>query len=354
MQSPELIPLLAVSSFWSLVTMVVIARSWWKTRLLPTLLYSIAIACFSGMALDLLLDQFWIPFRDWELYIGVKRLWWSNVLLAIFVVTGFLCWYFAIMYSQYETPPRSSMLVVFLVGAALVSEIMKEDWSSNIPLLIEAAAFSIIIVEILRYARRVLPTVTDADRRLVVRLYFLGFMVWILAAPLGVILGNIGPEFDWAAFSWPIPYSAGLFMISIAVSRNPRLLFISKARPMDLIVLDKDGVLLFSYRFVESSASVDPELMGSAMSGILSLIREMLSSQKQVHRIDHGDAKILVESGPMTTFLLIVTEETARFRQSLRNLQLEFEANYREELTSSPSVTSAFSDFKWRAREVFL
>ncbi|MFW9848942.1 MAG: hypothetical protein ACFFF4_07360, partial [Candidatus Thorarchaeota archaeon] len=82
--------------------------------------------------------------------------------------------------------------------------------------------------------------------------------------------------------------------------------------------------------------------------------KEMLASEKELARIDHGDTKVLLEHGIYTTCLLIVSKETARFRQSLRNALMEFETNYREELTSQAALVSAFTPFKERAEELFL
>jgi hypothetical protein len=350
-----LILLLYASAIITGIALIVILRSWWKSRLLPTILYLIAIACFAGMALDLLLDQVWEPFTDWGIVVdeGVT-LWWSNILLSFFVVGGFLFWYYAIMYSQHESPPRSSALVTFIAGGALFGELVKAGWSALLPLIIEAIAFGILIIEILRYARVVLRVQDTPEKRRPIFLYFLGFLLWISAGPVGIILGGIPGIPEWIGNSWSVPYSIGLLLVAYTVAMNPRLLFISVAVPHDLLILDKDGTLLFGHRFYEYPGSVDSELMGSAMSGVMTLLKEMLASGQQLQRVDHGDVKILFEEGIKTTFLLIVSKETSRFRQSLRNAVMEFEANYRETLLSDTGNVTAFQAFRHRAQEIFL
>ena len=126
MQSPELIPQLLISTVITCLTLVVIIRSYWKNRTAPTLLYALAIGSFSAMVLDLLLDQTFQPFRDWSLVINGHVLWMSNILLSFFIVGGFLFWYFAIIYSRYDVPPRSSLLVTFIAGGAFVGSASKE------------------------------------------------------------------------------------------------------------------------------------------------------------------------------------------------------------------------------------
>ncbi|MGV9104067.1 MAG: hypothetical protein ACOC3C_08130 [Candidatus Thorarchaeota archaeon] len=73
--------LLFSSAAISLIAMVVIFRSWWKNRLLTSFLYVLAIACFAGMALDMYLDQVFMPFRNWSLNIGGETIWVSNLLM---------------------------------------------------------------------------------------------------------------------------------------------------------------------------------------------------------------------------------------------------------------------------------
>ncbi|MFW9918733.1 MAG: hypothetical protein ACFFED_03985 [Candidatus Thorarchaeota archaeon] len=355
MQSPELVPALLISMIITVLALIVVIRSWWKRRLLPTLLYSLAIACFSGMAIDLLLDQTYLPFRDWGILVNDHQLWMSNILLAFFVVGGFLFWFFAIMYSQYDTPPvRISLVVTFIAGGALIGELVKGDWSEILPLFIEIIAFGILILIIVIYSYRVLKvTKIPATRRIVI-IYFTGFLLWIGAGPLALVASGVPGIPAWIGDLWTTPYSLGLLLVSIAVARNPRLLFISVARPLDFMVLDNQGMLIFSHRFHDYSGSMDPELVGSAISGVISLMKELLASGESLQRIDHGDSKILLEHGMHTTCLLIVSKETARFRQSLRSALLEFETTYREEIYSDTAVTTVFKPFRSRAEEIFL
>ncbi|MBN2231068.1 MAG: hypothetical protein JW779_15900 [Candidatus Thorarchaeota archaeon] len=303
------------------------------------------------MALDLLLDQTFEPFRDWALVINSHIIWMSNLLLAFFIVGGFLFWYFAIIYSRHDVPPRSSLFLAFIAGGALVGEIVKGDWSQLVPLIVEAIAAAILIMEIILYARVVIPA-TEKSEKSGVLLYFVGFLLWIMALPLGVILGNIPGVPSFIGNSWPLPYTIGLLLVAFTVNRNPRLLFVSEARVLDYLVLDDNGVLVFAHRFQEYKGSVDSELMGSAMSGVLSLMKEMLASGQIVKRIDHGDVKILVEPGDITTSLLVVSKENIRFRQTLRSLSLEFESSYRDELKKEIANLVVFEPHRKRVKEV--
>ncbi len=352
MQNPALVPMLAVTTVISLVAMAVIVRSWLRSRLLPTLLYTLTISCFSAMAIDLLLDQTWMPFRHWYLDINGKVLWVSNLLLAFFIVGGFLSWYFAVMYSQYDRPPPSASLLTFVAGGALIGEVMREDWGLVIPIALEAVAFGTLIAEIARYARRVLRE-TPREERWCIGMYFLGFLTWIVAGPIGVVIGGIPGVPETVKDMWSIPYTVGLLMVSYSVALNPRLLFISEARALDVLMLNKNGSLVFVHRLRDYEGAIDLELMGSAMAGVMGLMKEMLASEAALRRVDHGDVKILVESGAMCTALLVATTETTTFRQSLRRVLLEFEATYREELLQGSPLITTFRPFRTRVEETF-
>lgn len=353
MASPTLVVLLFSSAAISLIAMGVIFRSWWKNRLLTSFLYVLAIACFAGMALDMYLDQVFMPFRNWSLNIGSETIWVSNLLLAFLLVGGFIFWYFAVLYSQYESLPPRSNAIAFLAGAALLAELEAQSWSALFPLIIEAIAFGTFIVEIIRYGRRV-SLASHHDNKRQIHLHFSGFLVWLMAGPLGVILGNTPGVPSWIGDLWPIPYGVGLFMVAYSVAVNPRLLILSEAKPLDLLILDKNGNLVVAQRFEQYPQSVDSELMGSALSGVLSLMQDMLASKKDLERIDHGDVKIILEHGILTTFILVATLETPALRQSLRNLLMEFETNYRDGLLEDTGLVSSYDEFKDRTKRVLI
>ncbi len=353
MQSLELVPYLLASAAISGIAMIVIVRSWWRTRRLPTLLYTLAIASFSAMAIDLLLDQIYMPFRNWEVYIGDQRLWMSNVLLAFFIVGGFLFWYYAIMYSQYDSLPPRANAVAFMAGAALLGELEKMDWSETIPVVLEAAAFLLLAFEIVRYGFRVINIEEDPQRKKMIAAYFLGFFIWMIAGVFGVVIAGIPGIPQQIGSVWPIPYTLGLLLVAVTVAWNPKMLFISEARPLDLLILDSEGTLVYSYRFRDYPDSVDPELIGSAMSGVISLMKEMLASESALDRVDHGDVRILVETGSITRALLIVTKETPSLRHSFRNAMMEFEVNHREQLTSDTALVTTFKKFDERVSDIF-
>ncbi len=72
------IVMLVISVVTTCVAMFFILRSWWKTRLLPTALYSIAIACFTGLTIGLILDVVWEPYSAWMVFEGEMHPFWAS------------------------------------------------------------------------------------------------------------------------------------------------------------------------------------------------------------------------------------------------------------------------------------
>ncbi|MHA1636783.1 MAG: hypothetical protein ACTSUB_02105, partial [Candidatus Thorarchaeota archaeon] len=293
--------------------------------------------------------ELWQPFRDWKVFEGDGLIiWGSNVILDFMIVGGFLFWYFAIQYSQRESLPASSMFLGFVAGGAFTSGIIGETLGNEVSIFYMALGFGMLILEIILYARRVLAT-TEPHLRHHIRFYFIGFIVFLLAGPIGLIFtGTIIGDL------YSIPYGVGLVMIAYSIAIDYRILFISEARSLDILILDKEGSLIFNHRFHEYDKSVDSELMGTAISGVITLMKEILASGEKLHGVDHGDTNILVESGPLTTALLIVTKETSRFRQSLRQAITEFELNYREDILARTALVSAYESFRERIVQIFL
>ncbi len=353
MQSPELVPPLVITTIMMILTLVVILRSYLKNKMLPSLFYSLTVIFFSALVIDQLLDQTYLPFRDVDFTLDGVHNYLSNFLLVVFLVIGFLFWYLAIIYSQYENPPQRAFLLFFIAGGILFSEFANSEWKGLVPFILQIAAVLMMTLEVINYARKVMKSI-DPNKRKLLALYFLGYLLWIMAIPLGVILDNIPGFPSFIKNTWVIPFTSGLFLISYSVAIDPRVLFISDAQPLDLLIFDKNDSLLLVHRFKEYPGCIDRELMGSAMSGVLSLMKELLASGKRLLRVDHGDVKVLVETGNYCTFLLVATQETSRFRQMLRNAVWEFEINYQEGLMSESPIVSNYEPFRERIAEMFV
>lgn len=70
-------------------------------------------------------------------------------------------------------------------------------------------------------------------------------------------------------------------------------------------------------------------LTGSALSGIISLMKEILASDASLQEIDHGDEKLYFAYGNYTIAVVFAKTETPEVTYRLQKFHVEFENEYR-------------------------
>ena len=351
MQVLEMAAVRAAALVVSVIALVVIVRAAWRNRNTASALYVVTFLSLTGIALDIFLDSTFQPFRSWSINLAGEVLWVSNILLVVFIVSSYLTWYFAILFSEFETPPLRSFVIVAIASGALVASVTQTAWSEPITIALEIAGFVLLIGEMLGYARRVLK-VTMPENRRSVSMYFLGFLVWTMTGPIGLMLPLFIGHTVLAEATWVIPYGIGVLMMSMSVAQNPKLLFISEIRVYDYLIVDQNSQVVLVHRLAAHREGVDPELMATAIAGVFSLVKELLSSTRFIYGIDHGDTKVVVEHGEYTSHVVMASRESPSLREVLRRLVLEFEATYREQLQADTVVMTEFEAFRQRVDEL--
>ncbi len=91
------------------------------------------------------------------------------------------------------------------------------------------------------------------------------------------------------------------------------------------------GSSLFHHDFIEVP-KIDEQLFAGGLSGIISLIQEMTSSDKRARVIDQEDKKILLEFGRFITCVLTCTKNLEILHEKLNKICWDIEIKYKEEL----------------------
>lgn len=122
-----------------------------------------------------------------------------------------------------------------------------------------------------------------------------------------------------------------------------------------IVVQQEASLVLFSYDFREQSetGSSDVHLAGGAISGIQSLLGEILKSDQKVNEIDHGDKTIYFNHGRKVTTILFTTGKALEYHSRLSNFRVEFESRYGQTLQNWAGNVSAFTGAKSIVEEVF-
>jgi len=150
----------------------------------------------------------------------------------------------------------------------------------------------------------------------------------------------------------------GCLMIVRGWNRIPNLSELDWMQKMEqLIVLHVEtSSLLYQYNFqtVDSSETAG-DLTGSAIGGISSLLKEVLSSTSNLKEIDHGNKKIIFSHGIATACILISSAHSEEFRYRLEMFQLSFEKQFGiEKLKNWDGEVSLFSKTSDLILEYFL
>ncbi|MHA1733180.1 MAG: hypothetical protein ACTSU5_14630 [Promethearchaeota archaeon] len=128
-------------------------------------------------------------------------------------------------------------------------------------------------------------------------------------------------------FSWDVSVTLIFWIVGLAFVVAARLNYMRLnmvTNIHELGIVHKSGATIFSY----SDGKVDPDLVGSAMTGVISFLQEISGSEKQLRKIDVEDVKFLFVYGNKVFASLIADQDSAVLFKMLNNLLCKFEASY--------------------------
>lgn len=115
-----------------------------------------------------------------------------------------------------------------------------------------------------------------------------------------------------------------------------------------LIVDDKSSSLLFKYNFThareQNETDIDSDLASSAMSGIDSLLSEILASKGHIEEIEHSGKIVIFLHGTHSICILIADAPSNEFRYRLEMFHLNFENTFKDELKDFSGEVTPFQE----------
>ncbi|TFF87613.1 MAG: hypothetical protein EU549_04415 [Promethearchaeota archaeon] len=112
-----------------------------------------------------------------------------------------------------------------------------------------------------------------------------------------------------------------------------------------LIIHNETSALLFKYKFTQASQEaedIDSELAGSAMSGIDSILSEILASKGHIEEIEHSGNIVIFLHGIHSVCILIADGPSDEFRYRLEMFHLSFENQYKAQLSNFTGEITPF------------
>jgi len=159
------------------------------------------------------------------------------------------------------------------------------------------------------------------------------FGLSILGLPLaflGIGLGSIWQSFSGIE-SWLIKigshsiFLVGLILLALSLWSLPSLNeFDWEQNLSQLYVLKPSGICLYSFNFKQSK-SMDPQLLGSGLTGVCAMVQEMTKSKKQLEFIKQENKNLYLQQGKQINAVIIGEEELRIIFEKLKIFVQEFE-----------------------------
>ena len=327
----------------AVITASVTKRSF-KVRNLPLRLYSVTFASLFIAILMYFLNDYFLTINI-NVYGSVVDL--LVFLPSFFLFLGAVCWYFAIQFSRYDILPfRTNIISMLMFGAFLGGFFVTEPGLEIIYRPILLATIAIFAIEVTGYLLYILKT--RREDKLPIKLYTLGFVSLMVGSFIGFTLYWIRllTRLKLPKTLWLVPFGIGLALIAFVIVKYPRSLIITESVPYYLIFLSSStGQTLFAYDFGNLAKS-DLELISSALSGIIAILREILLSSRELSGIDHGDRRVIFCYGLKVIGILVSNKDSKMLRDSLKSALDSFEKKFSDLIgTEKEVVISQFNKF---------
>ncbi len=118
----------------------------------------------------------------------------------------------------------------------------------------------------------------------------------------------------------------------------------------------ESSIVLFSYDFQvvpKERADTEEVLASGALSGIQTLLGEILQSKQGINEIDHGDKTIYFQHGEVCTFVLFTQGKAIEFNERLIEFKRAFEKTYGQAAKDFKGYVETFSPATALVKNIF-
>ncbi|MHA1639074.1 MAG: hypothetical protein ACTSW0_02570 [Candidatus Heimdallarchaeota archaeon] len=139
----------------------------------------------------------------------------------------------------------------------------------------------------------------------------------------------------------------GFTFVAGAYLRSPIHIYFAPIAVYKLIVINKDGLPLLTHDFNEESnaaLTIDSAMISSALSGVINILQETLSSGSTPKIINLEDKVLLLENTSLALYALITDKNSAVLRAALKDFSREFEAAFIEQIKKFDGLVDVFED----------
>jgi hypothetical protein len=137
----------------------------------------------------------------------------------------------------------------------------------------------------------------------------------------------------------------GFAMVAFAYIRSPIQIYFAPITAYRLMVMNNDGLPLLTHDFCdpsEKALEMDSTLISGALSGIVSLLKETLSSDHPPNTINLENRVLLLEKTDSALFALVADKNVNALRAALKDFAKEFEKDYKYIIKDWQGLTEVF------------
>ncbi len=170
------------------------------------------------------------------------------------------------------------------------------------------------------------------------KLYFWGYMITSFGAIFALTLNEI-------IFILPglqaLCTACGILMLTITVSKHPKLIFILPFKIIRITVMDtKTGLAIFNYNWIKTNNSDDERLYGGMLQGVNLLIQESIK-QGNIQEIRTEKAVIIAHRSNKYSIacFLVAIKVSKTLIDGLRNFAERFYQQYAPFFSSTFNIT---------------
>ncbi|MEM2637555.1 MAG: hypothetical protein QXL15_04330 [Candidatus Korarchaeota archaeon] len=185
-------------------------------------------------------------------------------------------------------------------------------------------------------------------------------MEFPLAIPLfftsAAVMGYVGAiisifvDIFWGiAYTYNIFAAAGSVLFTILLIKYPYSAYILPVHAERLLVFSKGGIPLYSQDIIRVKAKYDEAFTSSALSGIISLLTELLET-KEIRVITMHGKDIQIAMGNATIGIIIVENYDKQVQSALEAFVSRFESAFKDKLDKN---ISSVNEYREGARKIF-
>ncbi|MHA1427486.1 MAG: MFS transporter [Candidatus Helarchaeota archaeon] len=121
-----------------------------------------------------------------------------------------------------------------------------------------------------------------------------------------------------------------------------------------LYVISSGGIIMADYSFIEAGIG-DSDLLAGGLSGVMTLLKEIVGSSQQLKSIDHEDKKLLFEYAYNQQFLvaLLTKKNLNILRTKLKKLTAQIQAVFWETMMNWDGNLDVLAPIKTMIRNIF-